>query len=339
MVETADERRAREAQEAQEEAEMQRFERAMRRQPKNVVYQDYQLKDDFTLWLQGYREKIRSGYGFTSGQDTEVNDEIVRAISGKLKPGTPLDTYNRLPVDVKGNYARLVERLTQEFLDPGEKRKFLRDFSFDKRKKGQSIQEFMQQIVNHQNQYSGMADKITVGNNSVDNVAKIRDGIRRFLTGMRDKKGKKNKDLARVLNYGLMEEDDLTWKNALDIAIRWENSLDDDSTSNSSPESSSSSEEEDAVEGGKSSKGAKKKKKGKDRRKSVLGSVDIAAVGKEVSAGIATLSVKVEANTRDIAEIKSQQERTNADIVSWKAETSTTLNRILRAVEGGHQQY
>ena len=315
---------------------MQRFERAMRRQPKNVVYQDYQLKDDFTLWLQGYREKIRSGYGFTSGQDTEVNDEVVRAISGKLKPGTPLDTYNRLPAAITANYARLVERLTQEFLDPGEKRKFLRNFSFDKRKKGQSIQEFMQQIVNHQNRYSGMPDKITVGNSSVDNNAKVKDGIRRFLTGMRDKRGKKNKDLARVLNYGLMEDDDLTWKNAVDIATRWENSHDDDSTSDSGTDSSNSSGEEEAAEAGDSGKGAKKKK---DKRKSVLGSVDIAAVGKEVSAGVATLSDKVEANTRDIKGIKSQQERSDANIVSWKAETSTTLNRILRAVEGGQQQY
>ena len=92
--ETVEQREAREAEEARVEAMMERFARAMRCQPQDVIYDDFQMEDDFTLWLQGYREKIRSTYGYTPAQDDDVDAEVVRSISGRLEPGTPLDTYN-----------------------------------------------------------------------------------------------------------------------------------------------------------------------------------------------------------------------------------------------------
>ena len=321
-------------------AELEGFVRALRQQPKNVVYQDYEGEDDFSLWLQGYREKIRSGYGYTAAQDDEVNAEVVQGISGKLKPGTPLDTYNRIPEDIKANYDQLVEKLTQEFLDPQEKRKFLRDFSFNKRKRGQSIQEFKQEIMNYQRRYSDLgADKIMVGQDSVDNEAKVRDGIRRFMTGMRDKNGRKNKDLRTFLNYRLMDDEDFTWENAIDITVRWEASNDIVSSS------SSSSDDEDtgvvaAVESSRGAREKEKKRRSRRKKKPATQSANVTAVDEEMeglSLSLTALGEQVEANSRDIAEIKDHLERTDADMASWRDETTSTLDRILNIVESPYQ--
>ena len=44
--------------EQRQEEEMERLARAMRQSSKNVVYKDYHTKQDFPLWLQGFREKL-----------------------------------------------------------------------------------------------------------------------------------------------------------------------------------------------------------------------------------------------------------------------------------------
>ena len=269
VEETAEQREAREAEEARVEAMMERFARAMSCQPQDVVYDDYQMKDDFTLWLQGYREKIRSAYGYTAAQDAEVNAEVVRSISGRLEPGTPLDTFNRLTPAVKSSYTLLTEKLTSEFVDPQEKRNFLKNFAHNKRKKGQSIQEFLQVIVNDQNRFSGMPDKITVGGQEVENDAKVKDGIRRFTTGMRDRRGKKNRSLKESMDFGLVEDKDFTWEIALELAIRWENSHPMESDSDSSL-SSGGEEGVDALVAAavvEDSSGARKEKKKKKKKK------------------------------------------------------------------------
>ena len=316
--------------EEREEEEMDRLARAMRQHSKNVVYKDYGTKQDFTLWLQGFREKIRSQYGYPTTQagDDEVNAEVIRLISGRLEPGTPLDTYNRLSATVKANYNQLVENLTTAFTDPQAKRNFLKDFGYDKRKKGQTIHEFMQVVMNNQNRFGDMPDKIEVGGASVPNRAKVKDGIRRFMTGMRDRRGKKNKSLMEVLDFNLMEDVDFTWENAILSVVRWENShpMDTDSDSSSS---SSSSEEEEPEEDKK-----KKKKKSKGKEKPAEAALELASVKTEMSTGIATLADKVEANTRDIKGIKSQQERTEVNMAAWKAETSSSLSQLLQ----GQQQ-
>ena len=337
--ETAEQREAREAEEARVEAMMERFARAMMQLPGEVVYADFRMEDDFTLWLQGYREKIRSTYGYTAAQDDDVDAEVVRSISGRLEPGTPLDTYNRLTPGVKANYAQLKEKLTSEFVDPQEKRNFLKNFSHDKRKKGQSIQEFIQVIVNNQNRFSDMPDKITVGGQEVDNDAKVKDGIRRFATGMRDRSGKKNRSLQEALDYNLVEDEDFTWKNASEAAVRWENSHPMGSDSSSS--SSTGEEGEDAVAAAvDDSRGAKEKKKKKRRGKkwSANQSADVVAVNEAMPLDIATLAERVEANSRDIEEVKGNMERMEADMALWKEQTTSTLNQILYMVGGQHEE-
>ena len=112
---------------------------AIRRNAKNVIYADFKPKEDFSLWLAGYREKIRNAFGLDHTQEIEVNNEVVRSISGKLQCGTALDAYKRLPIADKNDYDHLVERLTGEFVDPQEQQRYLEDFAYNKRIKGAII--------------------------------------------------------------------------------------------------------------------------------------------------------------------------------------------------------
>ena len=91
---------------------------------RRISYPDYRPKEDFPLWLQGFREKVRTAFGFNQTQNNEVNAEVLKAISGKLACGTALDTYNRLSEVDKAGYDQMVRKLTEEFLDPQEKDRF-----------------------------------------------------------------------------------------------------------------------------------------------------------------------------------------------------------------------
>ena len=130
-----------------------------------------------SLWLAGYKEKVRNAFGYTAAQEGELNDEVVRSISGKLQSGTALDAYNRLPAATRGDFTLLSEALIEEFIDPQEKNQFLEDFAFNKRQKGQSLKDFMQGIIKDQGRYSRMRDTVGVGAAAVPNEEKIRDGI------------------------------------------------------------------------------------------------------------------------------------------------------------------
>ena len=122
---------------------------------------------------------------------------MVRSLSGKLQSGTALDAYNRLPVATQTDYTILSEALIDKFIDPQEKSRFLEDFEFNKRKKGQSLKDFMQEIIKDQGRYAKMRDTIGVGVAAVPNQEKVRDGIRRFKRGIRNRKGKIHKDQIR----------------------------------------------------------------------------------------------------------------------------------------------
>ena len=296
---------------------------AMRRNAKNVIYADFKPKEDFSLWLAGYREKIRNAFGYDHTQNVEVNEEVVRSISGKLQCGTALDAYNSIPPADKVDYDRLVERLTGEFIDPQEQQRFLEDFAYNKRTKGQTLAEFMQQIKKDQNKYSGMKDVITVGAAQVANTAKIHNGIRRFKKGIRSKEGLKDKGQVRHLQYNLHKTADLTWENALEVASRWEAA----NTAVSSSSSSSSSSSDDPLEAVECEKKKRKKRKGKaDAKMVVINAVETPSV-------LATLADRVETNERDIKGVRSEQERISANITSWREENASTLDKILKSVE------
>ena len=308
------------------------WQNAVRRNPKNVQYHDYKTKADFSLWLAGYREKIRNAFGFTSAQDVEVNAEVLRSISGRLETGTALDAYNCLPDTVKANYTQLVEHLTAEFIDPQKQRRFLEDYSYNKRSKGQSLKDFMQEIKKDQNQYSGLKDEIEVGGVKVPNATKVHDGIRRFKKGIRNRKGKKDKDQTRHLHYNLHTSEDLTWDKALDVASRWEAANDfrnDSSSSSSSTSAKSSSDDEllEAVKSRKVKKDKRKKKDGKGSESEALTENDMGA-----AATFATLADRVEANEKGLEELKDGQIQLSENLAAWRDEMNSAMDQIMRAL-------
>ena len=242
------------------------MERALRRQPKNVTYPDYKTTEDFTLWLSGYLERTRSTHGYGPHEDGLVQAEIVRAISGKLSVGNALDAYNRLSRTEKADYKTLIERLTEEFVDPQEKRLFNESLSFNKRKKGQSVKGFMQEIKNDMQRYSTLQKQlITISGGLTTNPEIERQGVVRFRHGMRNEKGKKDSDLSDHLNYHLMEDSELTWKNAIEVTSRWEMAKNRRKKSKKAESSSDSSDSsDDEVESVEVKKKSSKSKKGKE---------------------------------------------------------------------------
>ena len=300
---------------------------ALRRQPQNVKYHDYKPKEDFSLWLAGYREKVRNAFGFAVDQNAELEQEVVRSISGKLTSGPALDAYDRLLAPTKLNYELLKAALLNEFVDPQEKTRFQEDFGFNKRKKDQSLKEFMQEIIKDQGRYSDMRDTIGLGVAAGPNQEKIRDGIRRFKKGIRNKEGKKDSNQIRHLRYNLLTNADLNWETALDIASRWEaaNDVDDNPSS-----SSSSSEEEDSLDAVECVKGKKEAKSSRKSKKVVINALE----GDDARGAVAALTVEVKKNARDIKGVKSEQERLTANVTSWINETTYTMGQILTVVKG-----
>ena len=47
---------------------------------RKIVYPDYKPVKDFTLWLQGYRGKLRLACGLTAAQEDIVDEQVVKTI-------------------------------------------------------------------------------------------------------------------------------------------------------------------------------------------------------------------------------------------------------------------
>ena len=213
---------------------------ALRNQPKQISYPDYKTTEDFPLWLSGFEAKIRNAYGFKLDEYDKVKAEVIRGISGKLLVGSALDAYNRLHQDDKGDYDTLIEKLTEEFVDPNEKRNFGEKIDFNRRKRGQKLKDFMQEVVRDMNRYSPLPDQVraAVGDQQIPNPEKEREGVRRFRAGIRTKSGKKCESLDAHMAYHLVEKDELNWKNAIKVASRWELAHDGNGSDGSSSASS-----------------------------------------------------------------------------------------------------
>ena len=109
---------------------------ALEAQPRDVLYPDYETPEDFPLWLSGYAAKIRNAYGYGLDDDNKVKAEVVRSICGMMSVGRALETYNGLSDTVKEDYAQMVAKLTEEFVDPNEQRKFNDNMAYNKRQSG-----------------------------------------------------------------------------------------------------------------------------------------------------------------------------------------------------------
>ena len=269
---------------------------ALTRQPRYINYPDYKTKDDFPLWLSGYWAKIRHGYGYKLTEDDMVKEEVIRSISGKLSVGGALDAYDCLTDAERANYELLVKRLTEEFTDNQEKRIFNESMSYNKRKKGQRLKEFMQEIKKDVNRYSGLPEKITQGGAQVANPEVERQGVRRFRAGMRNKKGKKDKDLSRHLLFHLMDDADLTWENAIKIASRWEMAAGIMDSEEEVEEDENGEEEEEAEKSGS------------------VAIKESAINEKDKKICIATLADQVQENQLKIKEMEMAQARTEAKL-------------------------
>ena len=106
---------------------------ALKNKPKTVHYPDYDTTQDFTSWLKGFAARVRLSNGFKLEEEAKVQEEIIRSIAGKLEVGTALDAYDRLAPEEKEDYKLMVQKLTEEFIDPHEKRKFNEHHNYNKR--------------------------------------------------------------------------------------------------------------------------------------------------------------------------------------------------------------
>ena len=283
---------------------------------KSITYPDFKPTMDFVMWVNGYKEKIRIAFGLTTTQNDEVQAEVVRSISGRLQTGQALDAYHRLTQTEKDNYDQLIKKLTEEFIDPQEKQKFLEDFEYTKRRKGQSIKDFIQDIKKDMGKYSDMPDYHMNGQTRVENAAKVREGIRRFRKGIRNRKGKKDKEQMRQIKFKLLKEADLTWENALDVACRYEAAH--DMSTDSSASSSSSSDDGDDNDGDDAASFLEVRKKSKSKRKKKKGKAEAVIV--------AALSVKVKKNSDDIKDLKGKQEQLSTNLAEWRRETKLVMD-------------
>ena len=205
---------------------------ALKNKPKTVHYPDYDTTQDFTSWLKGFAARVRLSNGFKLEEEAKVQEEIIRSIAGKLEVGTALDAYDRLAPEEKEDYKLMVQKLTEEFIDPHEKRKFNERHNYNKRKGGQSLKDFMQDIIRDMNRYTDLPHEILTVVPGVGNAPETttltpnpeieKEGVRRFRAGMRDQHGKKCMEMVRHLRYNLVEEKELTWKHAVKIASNWE---------------------------------------------------------------------------------------------------------------------
>ena len=254
-------------------------------QPRNISYPEYTTKEDFTLWLSGFVARVRSEYGFKLDENDKLEKEIIRSISGKLSVGSALDAYNRLSYDDKTDYDRLIARLTEEYTDPRAKKKFNARLHYNIRKKHQSLKDFMQDIIKDMGRYSYVQPTIIdATRNVIPNPERETQGVRRFVEGMRDEKGRIDEDFKRHLEYHLQDEKEMTWANAIKVASRYE------TVTNASKEEDGSSDDANSEE----AKAAESEKKTKVKK----GKVTISA-----------LADQVEENQERIAKIESALDR------------------------------
>ena len=210
-----------------------------------VIYPEYEMENDFSLWLSGYIARVRSAFGFKLDETNKVKEEVVLSISGKLSVGPALNTYNLLCDDDKKNYERLVARLTEEFTDPRAKRKFNACMHYNVRKKNQSLKDFMQTIIKDIGRYSHMpATIVSVAGGLVPNPEREMQGVRRFIEGIRNEKGKIDDDFKRHLEYHLQDETEMNWENAIKVASRYETVFD---TTNNAEEENDDDPDSDEV--------------------------------------------------------------------------------------------
>ena len=236
-------------------------------QPK-ITYPDYKATDDFVSWLSGFSTRVASAYGFQPDNRAELKRELLRLIPGKLAIGEALDAYDRLTVEEKADYGAMVARLKEEFTDPRAEKRFNENTSYNKRKKGQTLKAFMQEIKKDMKRYSDTpATVYRAGGVVISNPEREKQGVRRFIRGIRDIDGNEDPEFKKDLRYQLPEKSDMTWAKVIEAATKYETSLEDSSSAAEADDEDDDDESEEEVEAvdSKERKGEKKKKKSKSK--------------------------------------------------------------------------
>ena len=264
--------------------------------PAKITYPDYKATDDFVSWLSGFSTRVASAYGIQPENRDGLKRELLRLIPGKLALGEATDAYERLTPEEKADYGTMVARLKEEFTDPRAEKRFNENMSYNKRKKGQSVKAFMHEIKKDMKRYSDTPATIYRADGSVvPNPEREKQGVRRFIKGIRDIDGKEDEEFSRNLRYQLPEKSDKTWAKVIKAAIKYEASLEDSSSAaeagSDDDDDDESGEEVESVESKKKKKKETKKKKPKS--KSV----------------IAALSDQVHENQMCLTKIETAQER------------------------------
>ena len=237
-----------------------------------VTYPDYKASDDFVSWLSGLSTRVASAYGLQAAEDRDhLRTELLRLIPGKLALGEALDAYDRLTPEEKADYGTMVARLKEEFTDPRAEKRFNDNTSYNKRKKGQTLKAFMQEIKKDMKRYSDTpATVYRAGGVVISNPEREKQGVRRFIRGIRDIDGNEDPEFKKDLRYQLPEKSDMTWAKVIEAATKYETSLEDSSSAaeadddDDDDDDDESEEEVEAVDS-KEKKGEKKKKKSKSK--------------------------------------------------------------------------
>lgn len=301
------------------------------KQPRHILYPDYETNEDFTLWLSGYVARVQSAYGFKLEEKEKLEEEVVRSIAGKLAVGSALDAYNRLSFDEKSNYDMLISRLTEEFIDPRAKKKFNACLHYNVRQKRQFLKDFMQEVIKDMGRYSYVpATVLDATGDEIPNPERETQGVRRFIEGMRDFKGKADENFRRHLEYHLQDEDEMTWENAIKVASRYETINQDSEAEGDASDDDSDTEGKKAAD---ATAGCTRKKK-----KAVESKTTISALADQVEENQERISM-IESALERMAAAQEQlavaQEATNAMMQEMMAK----LDLCLPAAQDGFYNY
>ena len=149
--------------------------------------------------------------------------------------------------------------------------------------------------------------------NAVPNPERETQGVRRFIEGMRDEKGRIDEDFKRHLEYHLQDETEMTWENAIKVASRYESAADASEAEDGSSDDDSGEADADK------------------NKKSGGGKVTISALSDQDYENQERISAIESALER----MAAAQETTNAML----QEMMTKLDLCLPAAQGGFYDY
>ena len=302
-------------------------------------YKQYKRDKDFEVWLEGLRFSVASSMR-DDASDDDINKEVLRLLPSKLDEGVELQAFMRIAADNRKIYATVVKQLKGEFLDENDEMRFENNMDFVKRKKKQEIKDFATAV-----QSSVKKCRLTSLAGEEKERDNEREGVKRFIAGIRDRKGKKRKDLVKTLKFNMKKESEMTWENAKDFAQRWEAVNDAPSSESSSSSSSSSFDSSiDSEDDKKKKKKKKPKSKKKDKKKDSSddeseddkkkeSKKSKTKKGKKDAATVATLADRVHSNMIDIKSLKTDTETLSHQFNKLAQENSFKFDTMMSKMD------